>query len=760
MELGSCFKNYEDFRECFSTYKKENRLQYGLRSCVSIRFHNRKNGTSIREDVTFMQVKFGCAQSRDSSKKRKQQASLCPAYFVLQYNEEIDRLVISELNGNHIHTESKASMISSDDHAPPGTRMATKLPGPPRARGSPPAKLHREEPLEVEACERDSDVSVEVEVDSDEPPLLPPSPRKEAEVPQAGEDGSSNSAFLQVAEVMKNVLRVDRGSLASISVGSDQDLERLNFQTSKMRSLFVKFPESLLLHRMQSKRGHILYAFLVESKERVGKLVHLAILKEDTQENTRKMFSVFKEFNPEWQKVKVVFMDVSFLHRASLQELFPSAQVLLSVYHTVLLLEKKLKESHASFSFKHNFKLALREAVFSTSTSNLDALSQQVRHLVDQDLYKYLQTNWFSCEMLWYMHAKKGLHSCNTYIDSLDLVTQKLSHLFGTQLSLETSILRFVEYADCFNTKGLENLTQGLSSLEDSRSGLMQELKVLARPAVRRSFRTAQQQRLSSRTTQQQRRSSRNAQQQQQQQQPLPGDAEEEPPKVTKYSPAQPVDNMLAALRDSCTDVAYQLCLNEWDVVQKSVQLLSCARHSTTVQLLEDTHQVGRDGKSCSCYFHCRYQLPCRHILSMLLAKREVVGEAMVGKRWQKEYQHLSILGENLLEFTEHSMGAVGAASGEQGDKIQSLSKELGNLLLQSEGEELEERTSTLKMIVNIWTKGCELQGGEVPGKKPLNVRNVGDLPLLWVKKEEMEEVEVTSETPGPAVEDVQTSLA
>ncbi|XP_053250758.1 zinc finger SWIM domain-containing protein 3 [Podarcis raffonei] len=739
MELGSCFKNYEDFRECFSTYKKENRLQYGLRSCVSIRFHNRKNGTNIREDVTFMQVKFGCSRSRDSGKKRKQQASLCPAYFVLQYNEEIDRLVISELNGNHVHTESKASLVSSN--APPGTRMATKLPGPPKAPGSPPAKLRREEPAEVEACERDSDVSVEVEVDSDEPSLLPPSPRKEAEVPpQAGEDGSSSSAFLQVAEVMKNFLRVDMGSLASISVGSDQDLERLNFQTSKMRSLFVKFPESLLLHRVQSKKGHILYAFLVESKERVGKLVHLAILKEDTQENTRKMFSVFKEFNPEWQKVKVVFMDMSFLHRASLQELFPSAQVLLSVYHTVRLLEKKLKESHASFSFKYNFKLALKDAVFSTSTSNLDALSQQVRHVVDQDLYKYLRTNWFSCEMLWYMHAKKGLHSCSTYIDSLDFVAQKLSQLFGTQPSLETSILRFVEYADSFNTKGLENLTQGLA--EDSRSGLMQELKVLARPAVRRSSSTASQQ----------------------QQQPLPGNAAEEPPKqFTKYSPAKPLATMLSALRDSCTDVAYQLCLNEWDVVQKSVQLLSCARFKTTVQLLEDTHQVSRDGKSCSCYFHCRYQLPCRHILSMLLANGEVVGEAMVGKRWQKEYQHLSVLGENLLEFTEPSagpLGAVGAASGERGDKIQSLSKELGNLLLQSEGEELEERTSTLKMIVNIWTKCCELQGGEGPEKKPLNVRNVGDLPFLWVKKEEMEEVEVASGMPSPAAEDVQTSLA
>ncbi|XP_063003552.1 zinc finger SWIM domain-containing protein 3 [Elgaria multicarinata webbii] len=748
MELGSCFKNYDDFRECFSTYKKENRLQYGLKSCLSVRFYNRKNGTHIREDVTFMQVKFGCVRSREYSKKRKQQPNLCPAYFVLQYNEELDRLVISELNSNHIHAESKASLGGSDP--PPVARGQTNKAGS-EACGSPPSKLRKErsaggESFEMEndasvKVELDSSISVKVEMDSEEASLPPdpPSPQKEPEISLTEKD-NSHSALVRVAEVMKNFLRVDVGSLASISVGSDQDLERLNLQTSKMKSLFVKFPESLLLHRVQSERGHMLYAFLVESKDRVGKLVHFAILKEDTQENARKMLSVFKEFNPEWQKVKVVFVDMSFLHRDILQELFPSVQVLLSVYHTVRLLEKKLKESHASFSFKHSLKLALREAVFSTSSTNLDMLSQLVKHLVDQDLYEYLQMNWFSCEMLWYMHAKKGLHSCSTYIDSLDLITQKLSNFFSTQLSLEMSIIRFVECADCFNTKGLENLNQGFSSLEEgSRSGLMEELKTQTRASVKRS---------SSITSQQ----------------PPVRNATEPPKPFTKHSPARPVAAMLAALRETCTDLAYQLCLNEWDVVQKSIQLLSSSKNKTTVQLLEDTHQISKDGKSCSCYFYCRYQLPCRHVLSMLLANRQVVEEAMVGKRWQKKYQHLSVLGENLLEGPGHCMGTQGAlvaaTSEERWDKIQSLSKELGNLLLQSEGEELEERTSTLKMIVNIWTKCYELQEEEEgAGGKPLNIRNVGDLPFLWMKKEEMAEVEATSGTPDPAVEDNQAPL-
>uniref|UniRef100_A0A8D0L7D1 Zinc finger SWIM-type containing 3 n=1 Tax=Sphenodon punctatus TaxID=8508 RepID=A0A8D0L7D1_SPHPU len=721
MEVGSCFKNYEDFKECFSTYKKENKCHYGLKNCVSVRFYNRKHGTSIREDITFMQVKFGCIRSREYCKKRKQQPNLCPAYLVLQYSEELDRLVISELNSNHVHVDSgnpAARAVSS-----PVTKAAAK-PVVSEANGGPPVKLRRQQSGEAEVSGTIGKGSMKVENTLEEP--LPAPVDVASVVPATGRESVSATALVRVAEVMKNFLRVDMGSLASISVGSDQDLDRLNFQTSKMRSLFVKFPESLLLHRVQSERGHVLYAFLVESKDRVGKLVHFSVLKEDTEENVGKMLSVFKEFNPEWKKVKVAFVDMAFLHKATLQQLFPSAQVLLSVYHTVRFLEKKVKKSDASFSTKHNLKLALRGAVFSTSSANLDTLSQQVKGLVDQELYTYLQANWFSCEMLWYMHAKKGLHSCSTYIDSLDLITHKLSSLFSKQVSLETSILHFVEYADCFNTKGLENLNQGFSSTEgDSLSDLMEEPKVHTRATVKRGISQSQ---------------VKNT-----------GPSKQ----LIKQKPAKSMDSMLAALRETCTDLGYQLCLNEWEVVQKSTQVINIAKGKIMVQLLEDTHQVSKDCRSCSCYFHCRYQLPCRHILSVLHANKKTVEEAMVCKRWQKKYQHLSMLGENLPERIGHPAGTLPAAEEERHDKIQSLSKELANLLLQSEGEELEERSSTLKMIVDIWTKSSEPV--EETGK-PLTFRNVGDLPFLWVKQEEMEAEDVEA-VQAPSPTDTKTFL-
>ncbi|NXF47362.1 ZSWM3 protein, partial [Oceanites oceanicus] len=654
MELGARFGSYEEFRERFRAYKLAQGCRYGLRSCLSVRCHNRQRGTAVREDVVFMQVKFGCARTQKYSKKRKQQPSLCPAYFVLQYKEDIDQLVISELNSNHVHADpvfslTRATATTANTAARDGP--ATKLRKQQHAGGTDSGAVADEDSHAV------TGQSVDVAPASYRAPMLP----------EAAKENASASALVRVAEVMKTFLRVDRGSLASISSDSDHGLDRLSFQTSKMKSSFMKFPTSLLLHRALSEGGHVLYAFLVESEERAGRVVHLSLLKDDTRHSVRKMLTVFKEFNPEWQKVQAVFMDMSFFHKAILHELFPSAQVLLSVYHTVRLLERSVKEAEISSSFKQNLTLALQKAVFFPSAASLDALSQLVKHVVSPELYDYLRANWFSCELLWCLHAGKGLHSCSTHMDSLDLITHRISSLFVQQPSLEASVLRFLECADCLDSRGLESLSQGFSGTEeDDQSSLQEKPDARAGAAAEPG--------------------------------PVSGSqvlAEHAEP--AGQAAAAGTGCMLAALRASCTELGSWLCLKEWEVVQTSTQLLSPAPGSLAVRLLEDAQRVSRDCRSCSCGFHRRYRLPCRHVLAVLQAHRGRVEEGMVCRRWQRRYQQLPDPGT--------SPPGRGGDSGGRGERVRSLSLELANLLMRCEGRELEERSSALAAILAAWAR-------------------------------------------------------
>ncbi|XP_035752043.1 LOW QUALITY PROTEIN: zinc finger SWIM domain-containing protein 3 [Egretta garzetta] len=500
-----------------------------------------------------MQVKFGCARTQKYSKRRTQQPSLCPAYFVLQY-QDVDLLVISELNSNHVHADPMFSL--------------TRATG--QAGGSDSAAVAGEDSHTV----------------TEQPVGRAPALCRAPPLPEALTENAS--ALIRVAEVVKTFPRVDRGSLASISTVGDRGLDRLSSQTVRLKSSFMQFSESLLLHRAPSAGGGVLYAFLVEGKEQAGRVVHLSLLKDDTGHSVRRILSAFKEFNPEWQKVQAVFVDMSFSHKAILQapplpealtenasalirvaevvKTFPrvdrgslasistdgdrgldrlssqtvrlkssfmqfseslllhrapsagggvlyaflvegkeqagrvvhlsllkddtghSVRRILSAFKefnpewqkgqavfTVQLLGNAVKKAEISSSFKQNLVLALQKAVFSPSAASLDALSQLAKHMVSPELYDYLRANWLSCEPLWCLHMEKDPHSCSTHMDSLDLITHQIPGLFGQQLSLEASVLCFLEHVDCLDSRGLESLNRGSWGTEEDGQSSLQE---------------------------------------------------------------------------------------------------------------------------------------------------------------------------------------------------------------------------------------------------------------------------------------------
>ncbi|XP_058418581.1 zinc finger SWIM domain-containing protein 3 [Diceros bicornis minor] len=683
MELGSCFKTYEDFKECFSAYKKENKCSFVLRDCVSVCFHNLNHGTSIREDILYVQVKFVCIRTQ-SNRKRAPEVDMCPAYLLLRYNEKLDRLFISELNTQHIHVDSKTACPGGDTTGKSQKTMCLQKPQPAQPTGKKDLDTAEKSPVEPAFC-----------LDKVQAPSKPE------------QEGITPSDLAKIAKVIKNFLKGDEGSMASFSVGNSQDLDRLSFQSSKMSNLFIRFPENLLLHRVENAQGHILYAFLVENKEREGRVVHFAVLKAETATSVAKMLSIFTEFNSDWPKVKVVFVDPCFPHRAILQEIFPAARILLSIYHTARLLEKKLHRSSVNPSFKRLMKEALREAVFVTSDASLQNLCQMSQALLDEELFSFLQAHWFSCELLWYMHVRKGLHACNTYMDSLDVVTSKVSSLFREQQSLLDCILRFVDYIDFFNTKGLKNLPTAPPKLKRARPASMPPKSKKAFGICGGSLTRL-----------------------------LVDERKPDPQQLQPQPQVQPSQGgMLDTLHQSGSELAYELCHNEWEVVQNSTHLVDVAGSSVDVQLLEDSHQVSKDGCSCSCSFQQWYHLPCRHILALLHTSQKPVGEAMVCRRWQKRYQHL--LGPS-GELREPVVVPNPGQPGKQGrnDMIQDLRRELANLLMQSEGPELEERCSTLRKIVDIWADPCQQPE---PSHQPGNFKDVGRLPFLWGKQEEGE---------------------
>ncbi|KAM4691837.1 zinc finger SWIM domain-containing protein 3 [Rhinophrynus dorsalis] len=765
MQVGSCFINYEDFNENFNSYKAETNCNYTIESSVSVQYHNQTTGDSVRQDVTYTQAKFCCSQLTRSTRKRKAQETPCPAYFFLQYDEKLDRLVVKEENANHVHTKEVEELHFSS--SPPTATIKSESKRLCGKRGSP---AHSDEDAIPGSSFPETQVTVKEEDSSDTDNSSSPSGDELASSDNLKGE-ISGAAVMSLATSMKNFLCEDVGAKATMSIGNKQDMEQLGFQTSKMSGFFEKFPESLLLHRVSSELDYILYAFLVESKERVAKVVHFSFVKHEGAKDISKMLNIFKGFNTEWQKVKVIFIDKLFAHTAVLKECFPSAQVLLSVYHMARLIERSLNGREAS---KVWLRKLLNDAINHTSPDKLSLLSEKLKHRMDEELYSYLTTNWFSCEMLWYMHVKKGLHSCNTYMDSLDLVTSKICSLYKEQNSMVSGIQKFVENADCFNSKGLENQSDG--SLGFSK----QNTKMSSRPKKRNQENTtycrpiapapslptivsvklpvSKLQPRQEKPVENQKRtpvksntcSPAQASVNPAQASVNPAQASVNPaqasvnlakdtanpataiPKAVPLRPLKASDNMLLSLREHCNDLGYRLCTKEWEVVKKSTHLINVQSTFIAVQILEESHQVTADGRSCTCYFNKLYQLPCRHILSLLLSLKKPVDETMVCLDLQKKYvQPLSQL-KVWIELLRYSKNEDEAKA--RDSKIKSLTKEISNLLLQCEVRELIVRSSTLQVMIDMWNKEEKTDRAHC-----LAQADARELPYQWVKKEPLD---------------------
>ncbi|XP_069808710.1 zinc finger SWIM domain-containing protein 3 [Dendropsophus ebraccatus] len=715
MQRGTCFINYEDFKECFTAYKKETQSSFSITTSVSVRHHNSKFSTDIRPDIIFTEVKFCCSKLYGPNGKRRPQDGVCPAYFLIQYDVDLDRLVVKEECSTHVHSKKtnppQASLVpppemgehlSSDSEVPSKKICHTRL------SLSPEKQSDQEEDVEPDnpsPCKPQSHVPLDIGEGHSKPTPTP--------------ESVSTGDVLLLDGLIKEFQKSHSGSKAALTIGDQRQFEQLCFQTSSMSSWFLKFPESLLLHRVSSKLGYVLYAFLVETKERMGKIVHFSFVKEDNAKNISKMLEMLKYFNSDWQKIKVVYVDVAFGQTDILKGAFPLAQVLLSIYHTAHLIERKIKGSA-------NFKLWVHkwidEAIYHTTPEKLSFLAEKLEHRLDQDLYDKLCKDFINNELLWYMHVKKGEHSCSTYMDSVGLIDETISSCIAKQTSMESAIHEFLQYADCFNSKGLDKRSISFPAFshkahsKNSAKKLRSILPALSNPPLASKV------------------SSKPAKKSPRQPKKVAGNGLIISPKSGGWRPVQLANKILLSLKEICNDIGFQLCSKEWEVVKRSTQLINELPDFTTVQILEEAHNVSFNGRSCTCYFNTDYNLPCRHIMSMLYAYKRPVEEHMVSLRWRKDYVkplsdfkvYTTVTAfSNCTQTKENTTARIG--------KINNLAKEFYNLLMQSDGQEMQVRISTLQMIVDMWRSDSS-------PTKPFPAQDQGaELPYRWVKKEPVE---------------------
>lgn len=447
-----------------------------------------------------------------------------------------------------------------------------------------------------------------------------------------------------MALAMLNELLIEDPSppLLFYQVSKTAQFDTLHYQSCFMQSVFAHFPEILFVHRTYNPRGKVLYTFLVDGprvqlEDHLTRAVYFAIPAKEDAEGLAHMFQVFKKFNPAWERVCTILVDPHFLPVPTLAMEFPAAEVLLSAFHICKFLQGKFYQLSLDQPVERALLSSLQSTMCSATAGNLRKLHTLLSTCIPPAQLPELHSHWLLNDRIWLAHRWRSTAESSRYFQGLEVTTCILSQFFGTTPSAEKGLTALLQYMQ-HNSGDQASFSLGLSPQSDH----------------------------------------------------TPSDVSAESPKVEQLVEAR-IQHSLHAI---CTGPAAQLCLGELAVVQKSMHLIGSGSEKVNIQILEDTHRVQpQPPASCSCYFNQAFHLPCRHILAMLSARRQVLQPDMLPSQWTAG------CAASLSDI-------LGSAWSETLDKhlaVALLTEEVGQLLQHCSQEEFERRYSTLRELADSW---------------------------------------------------------
>ncbi|KFQ64141.1 Zinc finger SWIM domain-containing protein 1, partial [Pelecanus crispus] len=367
---------------------------------------------------------------------------------------------------------------------------------------------------------------------------------------------------------------------------------------------------------------------------------------------------------------------------------FPTAEVQLSVFHLCKRLQQQIQRLALEGRAERLILAALSDTVCAATESRRRKMHTLLRDLVMPDLLPQLHVHWLLDEEIWAVHREGSWGESGNYFRDLEVVTQGLSQVFSTGLSLESCITSLAQhYQKCVSKSPPDammcsaphsghfpRLSAALQHRPEIPQGLLQSKPASPQSSLNPPSPAAKLEVPEN----------------------LEGDSEEEINQRTE-------ERIKQSLSDICTEPAARLCLSEFAVVQKSVQLIGTGEDALSIQVLEDAHRVDLKGpSSCTCHFNQVFQLPCRHVLAVLNSDRKTLQPEMLSKQWQKgcdAHQAGQDSADSLLEVLKSSWN-------ESLDKsllVSFLVAEISRLLTHCSGEEFERRYRTLRELADSW---------------------------------------------------------
>ncbi len=225
-----------------------------------------------------------------------------------------------------------------------------------------------------------------------------------------------------------------------------------------MKSTIASYPEVLMVdatYKLNELRMP-LYLMIVVDSNGQSEIVGAFLTAIETQEAITKMVQVFKSHNPNWSQTNVIISDKDFTERAVFQKEFPTASLIICLFHTLRSLKREVtceKLGLLPGERDHALEL-LTELAYLSSSQQYDDHYKDLKMSGLKSVIEYYDTNWHPIRHQWVEYFKGANFTVGEHTNNrLESINAKVKSVCSKYASLSTFFDQFFAVLSCLRNE-------------------------------------------------------------------------------------------------------------------------------------------------------------------------------------------------------------------------------------------------------------------------------------------------------------------
>ena len=177
-----------------------------------------------------------------------------------------------------------------------------------------------------------------------------------------------------LVNVLQDFLQSNERGRVALVLAEDSTLEALFLQTSAMVDSFSRFPELVFMDSTYSTNNLNMPVFTlgVMDGDGIGQPAAYVLLLDETKPSLTRALQIFKQYDQCHESVETVIVDKDASEIAAVQQEFPSAQVIICLFHAMKALRQAVSQHIKDTAIQEEVFTLIRALTYSHSEKLYD----------------------------------------------------------------------------------------------------------------------------------------------------------------------------------------------------------------------------------------------------------------------------------------------------------------------------------------------------------------------------------------------------